>query len=83
MYIRNYNEIRIVAKAWDSTKVKLDFAVKQNDGKYYYVNRWEELSAIVGIARKNIIANMKKLQEAGLLIRHGADKNGWWEVTES
>ena len=43
----------------------------------------EELSAIVGIARKNIIANMKKLQEAGLLIRHGADKNGWWEVTES
>lgn len=42
----------------------------------------EELSVIVGIARKNIIANMKKLQEAGLLVRHGADKNGWWEVTE-
>lgn len=46
MYIRNYNEIRIVAKAWDSTKVKLDFAVKQNDGKYYYVNRWEENNVI-------------------------------------
>ena len=40
----------------------------------------EELTQAVGIARKNIISNMKKLQEAGLLVRHGADKNGWWEV---
>ena len=40
----------------------------------------EELTKAVGIARKNIISNMKKLQEAGLLVRHGADKNGWWEV---
>ncbi|MCR5316645.1 MAG: Fic family protein, partial [Treponema sp.] len=39
-----------------------------------------ELTQAVGIARKNIVANMKKLQEAGLLLRHGADKNGWWEV---
>ena len=42
----------------------------------------EELTEAVGIARKNIINNMKKLQEAGLLVRHGADKNGWWEVVE-
>ena len=53
-------------------------AIKQNT----HVTQ-EELSAIVGIARKNIIANMKKLHEAGLLVRHGADKNGWWEVIES
>lgn len=39
-----------------------------------------ELTQAVGIARKNIVSNMKKLQEAGLLLRHGADKNGWWEV---
>ena len=39
-----------------------------------------ELTQAVGIARKNIVANMKKLQEAGLLVRHGADKNDWWEV---
>nr|MBP3282239.1 MarR family transcriptional regulator [Treponema sp.] len=42
-----------------------------------------ELSEIVGIAKKNIFNNMKKLQEAGLLVRPGADKNGWWEVIES
>lgn len=40
----------------------------------------KELTQAVGIARKNIVSNMKKLQEAGLLVRHGADKNGWWEV---
>lgn len=40
----------------------------------------EELANIVGIARKNIIANMKKLQENGLLKRIGADKNGYWEL---
>ena len=39
-----------------------------------------ELTQAVGIARKNIVSNMKKLQDAGLLVRHGADKNGWWEV---
>ena len=42
----------------------------------------DELSAVVGIARKNIIANMKKLQENDLLKRVGADKNGYWEVIE-
>ena len=40
----------------------------------------EELSELVGIAKKNIFNNMKKLQENGLLRRVGADKNGWWEV---
>ena len=30
-----------------------------------------ELTQAVGIARKNIVSNMKKLQEAGLLLRHG------------
>ncbi len=34
----------------------------------------EGLANIVGIARKNIIANMKKLQEKGLIKRIGADK---------
>ena len=42
----------------------------------------EELSKIIGIARKSIILNMKKLQEAGLINRIGADKNGYWQVEE-
>ena len=42
----------------------------------------EELSETIGIAKKNIFNNMKKLQENGLLRRVDADKNGWWEVAE-
>ena len=74
-------EDRVTAKVTQKVTVnqqKILDAIKKNP----HITQ-EELSAIVGIARKNIIANMKKLQEAGLLIRHGADKNGWWEVTES
>lgn len=40
----------------------------------------EELADIVGIAKKNIIANMKKLQTNGLIKRIGADKNGYWQI---
>ena len=42
----------------------------------------DELSGAVGIARLNIIKNMKKLQEQNLIKRIGADKNGYWQVEE-
>ncbi len=42
-------------------------------------NAGKSLSAI---ARKNIIANMKKLQESGLIKRVGAGKNGHWQAEE-
>ena len=56
---------------------KIIDAIKKNP----YVTQ-EELADIVGIARKNIITNMKKLQENGLIKRIGADKNGYWLVEE-
>lgn len=40
----------------------------------------EELAEIVGITRKSIISNMKKLQENSLIKRIGADKNGHWQI---
>lgn len=43
----------------------------------------EELSKNIGIARKSIISNMKKLQENGLIKRVGADKNGYWQVEDN
>ena len=42
----------------------------------------EELAVKVGITRKSINENMKKLQQNGLIKRIGADKNGHWEVIE-
>ena len=42
----------------------------------------EELANNIGITKKSIIANMKKLQECGLIKRIGANKNGYWQVAE-
>ena len=42
----------------------------------------EELAEIVGITRKSVISNMKKLQENGFINRIGTDKNGYWKVVE-
>ena len=43
----------------------------------------EELSAKLGIARLNIIKNMKKLQVNNIIRRVGAAKNGHWEIVET
>ena len=40
----------------------------------------DELSEKVGISRKSIAANIKKLKELGYVSRAGADKNGYWEI---
>ncbi|NBJ91992.1 winged helix-turn-helix transcriptional regulator [bacterium 1xD42-62] len=34
----------------------------------------------LGIAGRNVEANIKKLKEKGILIRHGSPKNGYWEI---
>ncbi len=38
-----------------------------------------ELASLVGLARKSVVSNMKVLQEHGLVVRIGADKNGHWQ----
>nr|WP_296047971.1 hypothetical protein [uncultured Blautia sp.] len=37
----------------------------------------------IGVARRNIEANIRKLKEYGMLIWHGSPKNGYWEVVNS
>lgn len=37
----------------------------------------------IGVARRNIETNIRKLKEYGMLIRHGFPKNGYWEVVNS
>lgn len=67
---------KVTVKVTANQKKILD-AIKKNP----YITQ-EELSEIVGIARKNIIENMKKLQANELIKRIGADKNGYWQVVE-
>ncbi|MBR6797079.1 MAG: Fic family protein [Opitutales bacterium] len=42
----------------------------------------EDLSEIVGIARKNVSANITKMKIAGLIRRVGARKSGYWEIVK-
>ena len=70
------SELKITRKITVNQK-KIIEAIKNNP-----YSTQEELSEVVGIARLNIIKNMKKLQEQNLIKRIGADKNGYWQVEE-
>lgn len=39
-----------------------------------------EMAAVIGIDRRNIHRNIKKLREQGVLCRVGPDKGGRWEI---
>ena len=41
-----------------------------------------ELAKEIGVARRNIEANIKKLKDRGMLVRHGSPKYGYWEVID-
>lgn len=36
----------------------------------------------IGISKRNIETNIKKLKELGVLLRHGSSKGGYWEVVK-
>ena len=68
--------VKVTVKVTVNQKKILE-AVKKNP----YVTL-DNLSEKIGISRKSIAANVKKLQEAGMLKRQGANKNGYWEVQD-
>lgn len=40
------------------------------------------LAEQIGISKRNIENNIKKLKELGILIRHGSSKGGYWEIVK-
>ena len=40
------------------------------------------LSERIEISKRNVEANIRKLKEKGLLVRHGSPKSGYWEIPE-
>lgn len=40
-----------------------------------------KLAGQIGVSKRSIEANIKKLKERGILIRHGSPQNGYWEIT--
>ena len=69
-------ELKITQKITVNQQKIID-SIKNNP----YITQ-EELAEIVGIARLNIIKNMKKLQEQNIIKRIGADKNGYWQIID-
>ena len=41
-----------------------------------------KLAEKIGVVRRNIENNIKKLKEYSILIRHGSPKNGYWEIVD-
>jgi len=41
-----------------------------------------KMAEIIGVDRRNIARNIKKLQEQGAVRRVGPDKGGFWEIIE-
>ena len=75
LFLKTIEEIIETEKKVTVNQHKILDVIKENP----FVTQ-EELAQIIGLSRKSIIQNMKKLQENGLLKRVGADKNGRWEV---
>ena len=80
------NTIEEIIKAEEKVTKKVTIKVTINQQKIIdaiktnpYVTQ-EELADIIGITKKSITANMKKLQNGGLIKRIGANKNGHWQV---
>lgn len=76
------NTIEEIIKAEEKVTIKVTTnqqkiidAIKKNP----YVTQ-VELADIIGITKKSITANMKKLQNSGLIKRIGANKNGHWQI---
>ena len=83
-----FNTIEEIIKVEEKVTKKVIIKVTINQQKIIdtiktnpYVTQ-EELADIIGITKKSITANMKKLQNSGLIKRIGANKNGYWQVNE-
>ena len=42
----------------------------------------KQLALSVGITQRQVQRVISNLKESGLIVRHGATKNGYWEVVE-
>lgn len=43
----------------------------------------DEIAATIGVTRRTVEKQVKKLKEAGIVVRVGSNKSGVWKVTEN
>ena len=73
----NSNEVsqKTSQKASQKTSQKIIDMIKENP----YIST-QEMANTIGIDRRNIARNIKKLQENGIVKRIGPDKGGYWKI---
>ena len=62
----------------EKTREKIVQAIKNNPNV-----TTAELADILDISQKGVEWQLKQLKEKGILRRVGADKGGYWEITEN
>jgi ATP-dependent DNA helicase RecG len=71
------NVIETSQKASQKTSQKIIDLVKEDP----YIST-SKMAEVIGIDRRNIARNIKKLQDQGIIRRVGPDKGGFWEIIE-
>ena len=71
----NRNIIETPQKTSQKTSQKIIDLIKEDP----YIST-SKMAEIVGVDRRNIARNIKKLQEQGIVRRVGPDKGGFWEI---
>ena len=69
------NVIDVSQKTSQKTSQKIIDLIKEDS----YIST-SKMAEIIGVDRRNIARNIKKLQEQGVVRRVGPDKGGFWEV---
>mgnify|MGYP003400281850 CR=1 FL=1 len=69
------NVIDVSQKTSQKTSQKIIDLIKEDP----YIST-SKMAEIIGVDRRNIARNIKKLQEQGVVRRVGPDKGGFWEV---
>ena len=69
------NVIYVSQKTSQKTSQKIIDLIKEDP----YIST-SKMAEIIGVDRRNIARNIKKLQEQGVVRRVGPDKGGFWEV---
>ena len=72
------NEKKVTVKVTQKVTVNPQKILKAIKDNPFIIQ--DELSKVIGLSRKSIIQNMKKMKDNGLIKRVGAAKNGHWEI---
>lgn len=74
-FTEKVNATENVIDASQKTSQKIIDLIKEDP----YIST-SKMAEIIGVDRRNIARNIKKLQEQGVVRRVGPDKSGFWEV---